>query len=346
MDSNSTEVALASLLGKRVHAVARTGRGGNSKVYRVACADGTTYAAKFYFQRTMDGRDRLDVEFGGLSFLWSHGVRWIPQPIAADRASQIALYEFIDGNAIIAPDATPADINAIVQYASVMRGLAKVPEADGLPTASEACFSPAAVVKTIEARLARLGALEPDTPSQRALRSFLSDRLLPTLSRTVEALRARYGATRWESELHQTLWTLSPSDFGFHNALRRRDGSLLLLDFEYFGKDDPAKMIADFVLHPAMDLSEEAKAQYVSGMMSCFGADPGLHERLRTLYPLFGYKWCTILLNEFIPRFLERRQFAAQAASGQEEVRMRQLGKAERMLDRIVAELQNYPYPG
>ena len=45
----------------------------------------------------------------------------------------------------------------------------------------------------------------------------------------------------WEQELLEQYRTLSPSDFGFHNALRTPAGTMVFLDFEYFGWDDPAK---------------------------------------------------------------------------------------------------------
>ena len=56
------------------------------------------------------------------------------------------------------------------------------------------------------------------------------------------------------NEIPTNARTLSPSDFGFHNTLRRPDGELAFLDFEYFGWDDPAKTITDFLLHPGMQL--------------------------------------------------------------------------------------------
>ena len=43
---------------------------------------------------------------------------------------------------------------------------------------------------------------------------------------------------------------LSPSDFGFHNALLGPDGKLCFIDFEYAGWDDPAKLICDFFCQP------------------------------------------------------------------------------------------------
>ena len=38
---------------------------------------------------------------------------------------------------------------------------------------------------------------------------------------------------------------ISPSDFGFHNALRTNTGPVFF-DFEFSGWDDPAKTIIDF----------------------------------------------------------------------------------------------------
>ena len=45
---------------------------------------------------------------------------------------------------------------------------------------------------------------------------------------------------------------VSPSDFGFHNALREPSGRLRFIDFEYAGWDDPAKLVCDFFCQPAV----------------------------------------------------------------------------------------------
>ena len=89
MDITATRAVLAGLLGKPVLTIARIGKGGNSKVYRIDCDDGSRYVAKFYFQRTADGLDRLDVEFSSMQMLWEAGERNVPEPLVADRANQI-----------------------------------------------------------------------------------------------------------------------------------------------------------------------------------------------------------------------------------------------------------------
>jgi len=341
---DSTELmTLTAMLGKPVQSVARIGKGGNSKVYRIVCEDGSRYAAKFYCQRTMDGLDRLEVEFSSLQFLWENGERCIPRPLAVDGSSQVALYQYVEGAEIDSRAVSHVDIEQMVSFAMRLKQLATLTAAEQLPRAAEACFSFSALHENILKRLERLKTVQGEGSSYMALHRFLAQEFTPALDAIVERAKARIGAASWVSELPRSAWTLSSSDFGFHNALRRLDGSIVLLDFEYFGKDDPAKMISDFVLHPAMELNESAKRSYVERMLQCFGADSDLPGRLMLSYPLFGLKWCMILLNEFVPKFLDRREFAVEVNADREHVRLRQLAKSERMLGRVVNELQSFP---
>jgi hypothetical protein len=136
---------------------------------------------------------------------------------------------------------------------------------------------------------------------------------------------------------------LSPSDFGFHNAIRRPDGSLVFIDFEYFGWDDPAKLVSDFLWHPAMQLSEAHKQQFVSGVARALNNHALLAQRLPVAYPLYGVKWCTILLNEFLPEHWARRTFAGDTRP-RETVLAEQLHKARTLAARIADLKVGFPY--
>ncbi|HBE94415.1 MAG TPA: hypothetical protein DDW80_03040 [Desulfovibrio sp.] len=59
--------------------------------------------------------------------------------------------------------------------------------------------------------------------------------------------------------------------------------------------------------------------------------DPGLRPRLAALLPLFGLKWCMILLNEFLAADFARRTFSGERRDRAEVLR-RQLDKARAML--------------
>jgi len=69
-------------------------------------------------------------------------------------------------------------------------------------------------------------------------------------------------------------------------------------------------MVADFLLHPGMQLPPALKQRFFSGMMAALAGVPKLPHRVRATQALFGLKWCAILLNEFTLEHLARRCFA------------------------------------
>ena len=163
------------------------------------------------------------------------------------------------------------------------------------PAAAEACLSGDEIVTQVKKRIARLSAV-PDEP---AVAKFVT--LLTALTSRAER---EYGARGLDftRSLREHARTVCPSDFGFHNALRTPSGRLIFLDFDYFGWDDPARLAADFLLHPGMRLSEACRRRY--------DTETAFRERLTLLFPLFALRWCAILLNRSSP---ERRAYRLHA---------------------------------
>ena len=93
-----------------------------------------------------------------------------------------------------------------------------------------------------------------------------------------------------------------------------------------------------------MNLSATARHAFASALLRRFSDWPGLRARLEAVYPLFGLKWCMILLNEFLPEALLRRQFAAVTPADHAALQLRQLDKARAMLDGIRREYRAFPY--
>jgi hypothetical protein len=171
------------------------------------------------------------------------------------------------------------------------------------------------------------------------LSAFLREELCPKLEEIAERSSEMLGEV-WDRELPIEHRTLSPSDFGFHNALLRRGGGVVFLDLEYFGWDDPVKLIADFLLHPGMSVSADRKCQFAAAVLREF---PEALDRFEALLPLFGLKWCLILLNEFLPEHLLRRKFAGMSEHDREARQTEQLAKARHML-RLTAQASLFPY--
>jgi thiamine kinase-like enzyme len=131
--------------------------------------------------------------------------------------------------------------------------------------------------------------------------------------------------------------TLSPSDFGFHNALRQPDGELVFIDFEYFGWDDPVKLVSDFLWHPAVELDAGERAALLTAAATIYAGDPAFGERRRAYSPLIALRWVAIILNEFVPEVWKRRVYAGQTGAW-DEIKACQLAKAGKLLDRLAAE--------
>lgn len=326
------------MLGQPVLSVEPIGLGRNSQVYDVTSEAGR-YAAKVYFRHPLDGRDRLRVEFSSLAFLRANGLTNVPQPIKADADIGIGIYEFVEGERIASASVKPAEVDAAVEFLVALRTLRDHEGSRDFGPASEACFSVSGFLKNIERRLLWLPNVPDGTVEQQALHTFVRTQFVPALERIRRWLAQ--SSTGIKEELAPSERTLSPSDFGFHNALRRT-GELVFLDFEYFGWDDPAKMVADFLLHPAMSLSEPLKRRLVTGLLSRF--EPSLAQRLEMVYPLCGLKWCLILLNEFVPNYRLRREFAQAMGRPRSEVLVEQLAKAHRMLERVLDDHEHFPY--
>lgn len=299
--------------------------GGNNRVWRVESPKGR-FALKCYPRQAADPRDRLGAEYGALNFLATHGVDATPRPVACERAAGVALYDWVDGARVTEPGED--DVEAALEFIALLKGLSRAPDAVRLPLASAACLSYSAVTAQLGARLYRL---RRGIEGEDEVEAFLETEFAPVCGALAARASALLEPDEDEKELAPACRVLSPSDFGFHNMLRRPDGDLAFIDFEYFGWDDPAKLTADFLLHAGHRLSPELAARFEAGMRALFSSDPGFSARLDALKPLFGLCWVLILLNQFVPERMARRVYAG-AAEDAALVRTRQLDRARALL--------------
>lgn len=337
-DTAEDPVAIVhNLLGAdSVLAMERLSGGGNNRLYRVEVPQGAL-ALKCY-----GADDRLAREFDALTVLAACGEMAVPRPVAADRTRKAALYGWINGVAVErgAGERPDGDIAQALAFVGRLTDPDLRMSASMLGKAAEACLSLSELDAQIERRFTRLQAGAP------ALGGFLDTEVRTAIDRTAMRARDLYAGAGLDPEhpLDPRLRTLSPSDFGFHNALRRSDGRLVFLDFEYFGWDDPVKLTADLLWHPGFALSPVERSGWFDGCVALFARDPGFATRLEAQMPLYGLRWCLILLNEFLPERWERRRFAGTAA-GWEEAKAAQLAKAQSWLAAVSHRLDTAQPP-
>jgi hypothetical protein len=302
------------LAGAPARAIQAATSGANSRIFRVDTAAGV-FALKSYPSRANDTRNRADVEWRALLFLNSRGVTSVPRPFARDADGHFLLMEWIEGSLLKSHE--PGHVAQAAQFIAQIFSLSSDAEAAQFPLASEACLSADEIIAQIETRLPLLANHGP-------LGSFLATTFHPALLRAKEHARPGAGP-----ELDATLRRLIPADFGFHNVVREPAGKLRYIDFEYFGWDDPAKVTADFLLHPAMTLNEAEQRDFVSAMRAALAHDLDFDARLKRHIPLFALRWVLILFNPFRA---DRVSELPRDPSARDALFADRLGKAEKLL--------------
>jgi hypothetical protein len=295
--------------------------GRNNRVFRLE-TENNTFLFKAYFHSPHDLRDRLRHEYLFLEYLQAEGSRYAARPIAADFENRVALLEFIGGESIALDRVDEELVNHAIRFFEDLNRGKYGERARALPDASEACFSISQHCETTRRRIDRLKAIQCDVEPEAF--AFVHDELIPawnTVCRQIEREEAREGYV-----LSQAERCISPSDFGFHNALLQPDGTVRFVDFEYAGWDDPAKLIIDFANQPDLTLDRRLSTVFTEAIVEFHGNDQRLCDRVKLLEPLYQIKWSCICLNDFLPAGKSRRNF-----TGGEPVR---LERARKMLCR------------
>ena len=335
--ANGTLLALASRLTEsagrgHARALSRLAGGKNNQVYRLDMDAGAPLALKRYFSDPRDGRDRLSTEWDFLDRAWQSGVRAIPQPFLRDTLAQAALYDFVPGRKLVAAELDAAHVDVAADFILAINAQL-LPD---LAPASESCFSIADHLQIVEHRLSRLGALDPHAPRVAEADRFISATLRPAWDAVKNriARETRALGLDMHSRLADAECCLSPSDFGFHNALAA-DGQLVFLDFEYAGRDDPAKLVVDFFCQPEVPVPLRHLDRFIARLAERMKFDAAARARCRLLLDACRIKWVCIILNDFLPVGAARRSFAD---AGEWDVRCAmQIEKARAKIGEILA---------
>ena len=100
---------------------------------------------------------------------------------------------------------------------------------------------------------------------------------------------------------------------------------LYFLDFEYFGWDDPIKLICDFFWHPGNNVSKKLKNRFLNKTINLFSKNyKNFKNKLYVLLPLYGLRWCLIILNCFVKKNHTNKIIETQ-----------QLKKAQKILNQV-----------
>ncbi len=300
---------------------------GNSKIFKLETSVGPV-ALKVYPDKYADTRPRRQTEWSALNFLNTNKLQ-TPAPVATDSDLNWSLLEWVAG-----VSGNQQNDSHIYIAADFVRGLNETTKnldrSSLFAHATESCLTPEFVEQQIRERLTALKSVQDDD-----LQQFLTYHLEPKFTDKVQQAKAVLGGA-YSTPLVEEYWTLSPSDFGLHNAIITPLGDIVFFDFEYFGWDDPVKLTADFCHHPGMSISVSAQKIWIGQMKKIFGVDPNFVSRLIALYPLYAIRWSLIILNEFRSDKIKNRLHAqGRMQSDIRSTQVAQLEKAKLMIENL-----------
>lgn len=303
--------------------------GANNKIFKVISTNGMQAILKFYHMGNREADTiRLRREYESLTFLKEQHENQVPTPLEIDKQNICALYEWIEGEKI--SSISNADLDEVILFIKRLKQYSLATNAEKLLPASDNALVLETVIEQIQRRLNRIICLT----EEKELSIFLNTQFQPVFKDALNQIKI--STLNSETTLSYQHAILSPSDFGFHNILRSNT-KLVFIDFEYFGWEDPAALLAHFLWHPGMHLSDQQHEYFISQIKKIFITDAGFELRFNILVPLIGLVWTLIILNEFIPELWKRRVGSGAVSKTDFQKRtQQQLQKAKHYLERVI----------
>jgi dUTPase len=302
-------LSTAAGLPKPVDAKRLSG-GKNNRVFLLTDDAGQAHVLKLYHVSVGDQRDRLGAEWQLINYARQRGIGSVPEPLAMNRAMSAALYTFCEGEKLAPSEVTATHIDAALDFIVALNRIPRMIE--DIAPGSEACFSIADHVETVTRRVQRLANLDREAPHGAEALDFVKARLNPVWARLEAHILAQAGDGA-ALPLPVEARIVSPSDFGFHNALVKGD-AISFIDFEYAGMDDPAKLVGDFFSVPEIPTPVSGLDRFVDGLEQGLGLGASFGARARLLLDAYRIKWACIILNDFLPQGEARRAFSLDTA--------------------------------
>lgn len=314
---------LAAERGWRIARWTELDAGRNNRLFRLDLDGGPPLLGKFYGRDPWGGLGR---EFATLAFLGARGFPGVPRAHLRSDAFAYAVYSFEPSVAVAPADLTAAALVAAAAFAADLHAFGPEPGASALPPTIEFCGSPADQRGIIERRLG----------------GFLAFAAGPTAPAEVRALcRALDLCAEVDRLLARAAWRLNTADFGPHNILVR-PGGLTVVDFEWAGWDDPARLVMGFVSHPgSAGLTPAGRATFLRAYARARALAPDEIARFERVGALYDIEWVAACASAITP---EAVAIAAFAVAGF-DARAHRAGLIARLAARLARARAGLGYP-
>ena len=278
-------------------------RGGiNNRVYRCG-SNNQKWVIKGYTPVKLGQRDRMQAEVEFLRFAYQAAPGFTPALIEVDLEQRCVVLEHIEGEAF--PVGVPPSEAAVAEAVEFFRRLNAASQLELAREsiqlgAAEGFLSLRQHLNNVHERLERMSCIHLESHLRPQAEALLRQ-LQRKLDYTEGWISRMIGQGMVADEIDRNLLCVSPSDFGFHNAIQTAKG-IRFIDFEFSGWDDPAKAAQDFILQPRIPIAKE-----LSPLTTALPLElrPTILRRCKAIGPILELKWACIQLAVLQPARLE-----------------------------------------
>ena len=261
----------------------------NSKVYLLK-DNSRKYTIKFFNLLNNNSKIRIEREVNGLKLLNINQIKNVPNLISFDFKKSYILTDYIIGKKIT--NFSSLYIDQIINFSiNLSRKNIKV-RGINIKDASDNFLQMQNFLRIIDEKFIEITnknlLIGNNQNSQKLFLKYLYNEFL----QKVNIYKTKSNFLEY---LYFQNQIFSQSDVGIHNCLDS-DGELFYLDFEHSGWDDPAKLIADWILRPNCNI----KSQDCLNLIIKFSEkwhDKNLIYRIKDILPIINIKWILIRLN-------------------------------------------------
>jgi hypothetical protein len=254
------------------------------------------FVVKGYAAHRTGEHDRFKAELEFLNYARVVAPEFVPQLLGSDAASRSLVLESLEGAGFQeGTNPSKGDIDYAANLLRCLNGDLELAKRHVKGSAADGFLRLTEHLQNIEQRISKMSAEHLPVDLRAKADGLINDvwRELDYLQESTAQLIAKGNC---EDVLDPVERCVSPSDFGFHNAIRTPQG-IKFFDFEFAGWDDPVKAVADFDFQPRVPLSVRARA--LSEALPQWSK--GLSQRYEVLFPILRLKWACIILGVLNP---------------------------------------------
>ena len=300
------QIRLIEKTGRRYYKISRVKGGRNSSVYLAQEANGGLYCFKFYPKPSQqDKRKRLITEYSFLEYLEKCGLDNIPRVEEIDIEENWMMSTWLVGSA--PKKIGRGEIQGVIEFLKSSNKVEMRDEKERLCMASEALISKISLINSIDDRINRLEALKSFSKAELETKEWLATIIKPLKNEIQNKLVGK------DFQVKPRELIASQSDIGIHNMIKKGQ-EVFFIDFEYAGKDNIVKLVADLIYQPEHKMNNDLVSYLMEGLDKSIGGliQREWKEQLKLAAPLICLKWSLIIVNNCkTEEDLERRLIKA-----------------------------------